>query len=71
MIRSLQSIQKQLSYLCKKLVSISSIDNKISTIVTSLLGVFTRLYSIYANNKTLVEYFTRAADKEFVVRISL
>ncbi|QGM96527.1 SDR family oxidoreductase [Methylocystis parvus] len=38
---------------------------KICTIVTSLLGAFTGLYSIYAGSKAPVEHFTRAASKEF------
>ena len=38
---------------------------KLCTIVTSLLGAFTGLYSIYAGSKAPVEHFTRAASKEF------
>ena len=38
---------------------------KICTIVTSLLGAFTGLYSSYAGSKAPVEHFTRAASKEF------
>lgn len=41
---------------------------KLCTIVTSLLGAFTGLYSIYAGSKAPVEHFTRAASKEFGVR---
>jgi NAD(P)-dependent dehydrogenase (short-subunit alcohol dehydrogenase family) len=38
---------------------------KVCTIVTSLLGAFTGLYSSYAGSKAPVEHFTRAASKEF------
>ncbi|PHV07067.1 short chain dehydrogenase [Janthinobacterium sp. BJB412] len=38
---------------------------KLCTIVTSLLGAFTGLYSVYAGSKAPVEHFTRAAAKEF------
>jgi NAD(P)-dependent dehydrogenase (short-subunit alcohol dehydrogenase family) len=38
---------------------------KICTIVTSLLGAFTGLYSTYAGAKAAVDHFTRAAAKEF------
>ncbi len=38
---------------------------KIVTILTSLLGAFTGLYSTYAGAKAPVEHFTRAASKEF------
>lgn len=38
---------------------------KICTIVTSLLGAFTGLYSTYAGSKAAVDQFTRAAAKEF------
>lgn len=38
---------------------------KICTIVTSLLGAFTGLYSTYAGAKASVDHFTRAAAKEF------
>lgn len=38
---------------------------KLCTIVTSLLGAFTGLYSIYAGSKAPVEHFTRAAAREF------
>ncbi len=41
---------------------------KLTTIVTSLLGAFTGLYSIYAGSKAPVEHFTRAASKEFGAR---
>lgn len=41
---------------------------KLCTIVTSLLGAFTGLYSIYAGSKAAVEHFTRAASKEFGAR---
>ncbi|RAI57374.1 SDR family oxidoreductase [Roseicella frigidaeris] len=41
---------------------------KLCTIVTSLLGAFTGLYSIYAGSKAPVEHFTRAASKEFGAR---
>lgn len=41
---------------------------KICTLVTSLLGAFTPLYSSYAGTKSPVEHFTRAAAKEFGVR---
>lgn len=37
---------------------------KICTIVTSLLGAFTGLYSTYAGSKAAVDHFTRAAAKE-------
>ena len=37
---------------------------KICTIVTSLLGAFTGLYSTYAGAKAAVDQFTRAAAKE-------
>ena len=40
-------------------------DGKIITILTSLLGAFTGLYSTYAGAKAPVEHFTRAAAKEF------
>lgn len=39
-------------------------NGKICTIVTSLLGAFTPLYSAYAGSKAPVEQFTRAAAKE-------
>jgi len=38
---------------------------KLVTLVTSLLAVYTGLYSIYAGSKSPVEHFTRAASKEF------
>jgi len=38
---------------------------KICTILTSLLGAFTGLYSTYAGAKAAVDHFTRAAAKEF------
>lgn len=38
---------------------------KICTVVTSLLGAFTGLYSTYAGSKAAVDHFTRAAAKEF------
>ena len=38
---------------------------KIVTLVTSLLGAFTPVYSTYAGTKAPVEHFTRAAAKEF------
>lgn len=38
---------------------------KIITILTSLLGAFTGLYSTYAGSKAAVDHFTRAAAKEF------
>ena len=38
---------------------------KLCTIVTSLLGAFTGLYSIYAGSKAPAEHLTRAASKEF------
>jgi NAD(P)-dependent dehydrogenase (short-subunit alcohol dehydrogenase family) len=41
---------------------------KLCTVVTSLLGAFTGLYSIYAGSKSPVEHFTRAASKEFGAR---
>jgi NAD(P)-dependent dehydrogenase (short-subunit alcohol dehydrogenase family) len=41
---------------------------KLCTVVTSLLGAFTGLYSIYAGSKAPVEHFTRAASKEFGAR---
>ena len=37
---------------------------KIVSIVTSLLGAFTGLYSTYEGSKAAVEHFTRAAAKE-------
>ncbi len=40
-------------------------NGKIITILTSLLGAFTGLYSTYAGAKAPVEHFTRAAAKEF------
>lgn len=40
-------------------------NGKIITIVTSLLGAFTGLYSTYAGGKAPVEHYTRAASKEF------
>lgn len=40
-------------------------DGKIITIVTSLLGAFTGLYSTYEGGKSPVEHFTRNAAKEF------
>jgi len=40
-------------------------NGKIVTILTSLLGAFTGLYSTYAGAKAPVEHFTRAASKEF------
>lgn len=40
-------------------------NGKIITILTSLLGAFTGLYSTYAGAKAAVEHFTRAAAKEF------
>ncbi len=40
-------------------------DGKIITIVTSLLGAYTGLYSTYAGGKAPVEHYTRAASKEF------
>lgn len=43
-------------------------NGKIITIVTSLLGAFTGLYSTYAGAKAPVEHFTRAAAKEFADR---
>ena len=43
-------------------------NGKIITIVTSLLGAFTGLYSTYAGAKAAVEHFTRAASKEFGAR---
>lgn len=43
-------------------------NGKICTIVTSLLGAFTPLYSAYAGSKAPVEQFTRAAAKELGVR---
>jgi len=39
-------------------------NGKIITIVTSLLGAFTGLYSTYAGSKAPVDHFTRAAAKE-------
>lgn len=41
---------------------------KLVTLVTSLLGAYTGLYSIYAGSKAPVEHFTRAAAKEFGAR---
>lgn len=41
---------------------------KICTILTSLLGAFTGLYSTYAGAKAAVDHFTRAAAKEFGAR---
>lgn len=43
-------------------------NGKIITILTSLLGAFTGLYSTYAGAKAAVEHFTRAAAKEFGAR---
>lgn len=43
-------------------------NGKICTLVTSLLGAFTPLYSSYAGTKAPVEHFTRAAAKEFGAR---
>lgn len=40
-------------------------NGKICTLVTSLLGAYTPLYSSYAGTKAPVEHFTRAASKEF------
>ncbi len=40
-------------------------DGKIITILTSLLGAYTGLYSTYAGAKSPVEHFIRAASKEF------
>lgn len=40
-------------------------NGKIITILTSLLGAYTGLYSTYAGAKAPVEHFTRAASKEF------
>jgi len=40
-------------------------DGKIISIVTSLLGAYTGLYSTYAGGKAPVEHYTRAASKEF------
>lgn len=40
-------------------------NGKIITIVTSLLGAYTGLYSTYAGGKAPVEHYTRAASKEF------
>ncbi len=40
-------------------------NGKIITILTSLLGAFTGMYSTYAGAKAPVEHFTRAAAKEF------
>ncbi len=42
----------------------SNDGGKICTIVTSLLGAFTGLYSTYAGAKAAVDHFTRAAAKE-------
>ena len=39
-------------------------NGKICTIVTSLLGAFTGLYSPYAGSKAAVDQFTRGAAKE-------
>ena len=39
-------------------------NGKICTIVTSLLGAFTGLYSTYAGSKAAVDQFTRGAAKE-------
>ncbi|CAO1633449.1 unnamed protein product [Sympodiomycopsis kandeliae] len=41
---------------------------KIVTVLTSLLGAFTGLYSVYAGSKAPVEHFTRAAAKELMAR---
>ncbi|KAL5604899.1 hypothetical protein BROUX41_001770 [Berkeleyomyces rouxiae] len=41
---------------------------KIITIVTSLLGAFTGLYTSYAGSKASVEHFTRGAAKELQAR---
>jgi NAD(P)-dependent dehydrogenase (short-subunit alcohol dehydrogenase family) len=38
---------------------------KVCTILSSLLGAYTGLYSIYAGSKAAVEHFTRAAAREF------
>lgn len=43
-------------------------NGKIITIVTSLLGAFTGLYSTYAGGKAPVEHYTRAAAKELSER---
>ncbi len=43
-------------------------NGKIITIVTSLLGAFTGLYSTYAGAKAPVEHYTRSAAKEFADR---
>jgi len=40
-------------------------NGKIVTLVTSLLGAYTGLYSAYEGMKAPVEHFTRAASKEF------
>ncbi|WP_273786482.1 SDR family oxidoreductase [Brucella intermedia] len=40
-------------------------NGRICTLVTSLLGAYTRFYAAYAGTKAPVEHFTRAASKEF------